>query len=153
LIISHSNKEFTILISEYLLNQMYRIARSHLPNEFGGILIGVKYSDFWHITDFEVPTKYTHSKTGFTRNADNLNSYLKDIYQKSNGTIEYLGEWHTHPFGSTMYSANDFNSMSEIAKEESTKNGTPILAILSIHRVKNQYKFYCYQDNRLIELI
>ena len=132
---------------------MFIIARSHLPNEFGGILVGVKYNNFWHITDFEVPTKYALSKTGFIRNADNLNAYLKDIYQKSNGKIEYLGEWHTHPFGSTTYSANDFNSMSEIAKEENTKNETPVLAILSIQRRKNNYKFYRYQNNRLIELI
>jgi integrative and conjugative element protein (TIGR02256 family) len=132
---------------------MYIIARSHLPNEFGGIFVGIKYNNFWHITDFEIPTKYTHSKTGFTRNADNLNSYLKDIYQKSNGKIEYLGEWHSHPFGSTMYSTNDFNSMSEIAKEENTKNRTPILAILSISHKKNQCKFYHYQGNCLIELI
>ncbi|MDL2239151.1 Mov34/MPN/PAD-1 family protein [Bacteroidales bacterium OttesenSCG-928-K03] len=135
-----------------MLNQMVIISHSYLPNEFGGIFAGIKYDNLWHITDFEIPIIYSHSNLKFTRDAEYLNDYLEEIYQKSNGKIEYLGEWHTHPFGSTKYSTDDLNSMSEIAKEINTKNETPILAIINVSYKKFYYKFYQYQNNNLIEL-
>lgn len=132
---------------------MYKIARTHLPNEFGGILMGYRGEDNDIIIDFDIPELFVQSKTGFTRFADNLNKNIANSYDISKGIIEYLGEWHTHPFSNPGYSTNDLNSMREISEDEKTKNSTPILIILGLNETTYEHNVYQYCSNNLLMFI
>ena len=143
-------EEHSVILPSYLIKNMYEVAKPHLPFEFGGILTGVKGKDQDLIIDFEVPTKYQQTNTGFTRHPDNLNEYLKDIYIQSNARIEYIGEWHTHPNATPDFSFKDFKSIDEIAKDRNSKTFSPLLIILGMNKKSFRYNLYKYHDSELI---
>lgn len=154
LITKHYNEEihYSVLFPTQILMQMFEVARPHLPLEFGGILTAIKGERQDIIIDFKVPTKYEQTTTGFTRHVDDLNVYLGDIYSHSDGKIEYIGEWHTHPYSTPDFSPKDFKSMDEIAKDENSKNNSPLLIILGMKKTTFTYKIYKYHNGELILL-
>ena len=44
--------------------------------------------------------------------------------------LQYVGEWHSHPNGSTQYSSTDLAAMIDIEKEVAIEN--PLLLIVSV---------------------
>ena len=64
--------------------------------------------------------------------------------------LRYLGEWHSHPNGSTKYSSTDLATMVEIEKEVSIEN--PVLLIVGVRSDGvSAHTFYCYKNNKLLE--
>ncbi len=62
----------------------------------------------------------------------------------------YIGEWHSHPNGSSMYSQTDLKAMIKIANCETVMIENPILLILSV--TKNQlqdFSIYLYDNKEL----
>lgn len=152
MIIKHHipDKNPIVLISYGLLEQMYHLCMSEYPNEFGGILSGIRLNDVWTIVDFQEPKKYQNSSNGFTREASSLNIYLESAFNESKGQIEYLGEWHSHPDGSTKYSDNDKRSMLEIAEDINIKNDFPLLLIVGNSKRNFKYSlFQCIEGNMI----
>jgi len=141
-----------VLLPRYLLESIFRIASQHYPVEFGGIFTGYKLDNLLSIVDFEVPNKFQSTGTKFTREADDLNKYLQDIYEVSLGKIEYLGEWHSHPAGSTQFSSKDLQSIGEIAFKSETKNKNPLLLIIGLGQKKHISTFYQFIEGNLIKL-
>ena len=152
MIIEHTieNVEAKVLISNQLLERMYEFASEYYPDEFGGILSGFREGNRIVVVDFETPSKIESNGNKFVRHADNLNVYLSDIYQVSEGILEYIGEWHSHPGSSAQYSSNDKQSMIQISKDKKVKINNPIMVILSIVQRANSYKLYMVQDDRIV---
>lgn len=64
--------------------------------------------------------------------------------------LQYVGEWHSHPNGSTQYSSTDLAAMIDIEKEVVIEN--PLLLIVSVRsNGLSAHKFYCYMNNQLLE--
>jgi len=148
----HNEKDKNVWISEHLLNQMYLLSMRHYPNEFGGILVGVQNDNDVIISDFEVPNKFDNNKNQFTRHASKLNKYLHESYSKSNGKLEYLGEWHTHPNTNPNFSRNDEESMKELAEDPKVKTNHPALIILGVSKKNYDYKLYICFEGKLKHL-
>lgn len=137
-----------VLMSAELLEQIYRSSMTEYPNEFGGILAGIRLGNIWTIVDFQEPTKYQNSSVSFTRDASSLNVYLQKVFEESTGQIEYLGEWHSHPDGSTKWSNNDRVSMIEIAEDVNIKVENPLLLVIGNSKRNFSYSlFQCIQGN------
>ena len=153
MIISCFNSElnFKVLFSDALLEKMIRLGKMYFPKEFGGILTGIKSDEHWIILDIEIPVKFESKKNGFVRHPDFLNDYLQESFVMSNSKIEYLGEWHTHPNGSTQFSSQDLTSMKEIAENPDAKNGTPLLIIIGLG-IDIQYHLYSFKSEYLFKL-
>lgn len=154
MIIKHYNStgEHSILLPDYILKSIYDVAKPHLPCEFGGILTGYRNANQEIIIDFEVPTMFKHTTTGFTRHPGNLNKYLKEVYAQSNGNIKYIGEWHTHPYSLPDFSPKDYKSLDEIAKDKNSKTESPFLLILGMNKKTFSYNLYKYFNGQLILL-
>lgn len=154
MIIKHSDKEarIRVFISAHILKSIYVISKKHLPNEFGGIFTGFNNENDFVIVDFELPSEFKQTKVSFTREGDSLNSYLSEIHSQSEGSIVYLGEWHTHPYGTARYSNNDYKSMVEIARATEVKIPNPILIVFSIDDDSFDYQIYCIIKDKLIIL-
>ena len=154
MIISYTNPidQSVVLLPQSLLNALFAVVKQHYPLEFGGIFTGCKFNNIYLIVDFAIPESFKSTGSNFTRETEDLNKYLKDIYDVSNGKIEYLGEWHSHPDGSTQFSAKDQQSMREIAEEAETKNEYPLLFIIGISQNNNAAEMYRYIKNDLIRL-
>jgi len=142
---------FKLIIETSILDDIYIQAREHYPNEFGGILIG-SYSacgKVAKITEICAPTKYLNSRVLFKRFVDNLNKRLSYLFKISNGKIIYLGEWHSHPNGSSSYSSTDLNSISEIAKDPNVQISSPLMIIASIYKNTIRETAYIYHNDKI----
>ena len=103
------------------------------------------------ITDTLLPKFFDGSPTLFKRSLKGLYQSLEKFYNKEPKKY-YVGEWHTHPNGSTMYSQTDLNAMMEIESCETVNIKNPILLILSINKTKmRDYTFYLFENKKLLK--
>ncbi len=68
--------------------------------ESGGVLIGKVKTDYSEIqiVDITEPTIYDKSgKYYFVRNKEHSQKLINEYWGKSDGILNYIGEWHTHP--------------------------------------------------------
>lgn len=140
-----------LIIEEELLNKIGNIGFKHFPNEFGGFLTGKYSSDFkkLYIENYILPKKYKGFPAFFERSIDGIIDSFKKLFDQKKQY--YIGEWHTHPNGSTMFSQTDLNAMIQIAECETVQIKNPILLILSVSKQNlNGYTFYFYENNNLI---
>lgn len=145
-----SYKKVKLTIKKSLLNKLIESGQSYYPNEFGGFLLGYYSEDFksLHICDFLIPKKYKSSPTTFERSNEGIIKEFTHVFKEKG--LYYVGEWHTHPDGTAIFSATDLETMIEIAKCEAVKIENPILLIISIDQEKLfNYNFYFYKDKNL----
>lgn len=148
----NKHKELELTIEDELIKKMSLIAINHYPNEYGGFLVGYYSSSrkSLTITDFIQPTEYKSHQFIFERSTEGIEMKLNDFFNCENRQY-YVGEWHTHPNGSTNYSSTDLNAMTNIANSDSIRITNPILLIISISGEKmNQFDFYLYDNKKLL---
>ncbi|MCT7630951.1 Mov34/MPN/PAD-1 family protein [Aliarcobacter butzleri] len=98
--IKFNPKSFIVSFDKRLLDELlsYRQIRD-CDKETGGVLMGELYphSNRIQITHILVCKHTTNSRYGLELNVACLQKQMNKIWEDSNGTITYLGDWHTHP--------------------------------------------------------
>ena len=98
--IKFTSKSLIINIDGKLVNELlsYR-QKKDSDSETGGVLMGELYpnSNRIQITHILVCKHTTNSRYGLELNVECLQKQMNEIWEKSKGTITYLGDWHTHP--------------------------------------------------------
>ena len=100
------------------------------------------------VTDYILPKKYKSSNTGFERSVEGIECLFEVLFNELG--LYYVGEWHSHPNESAVYSETDLKAMINSVSCATVQVTNPILLILSINRneiIDN--KFYYYEDCRL----
>lgn len=141
-----------LLVSDEILNQVKDISTLYYPRETGGVLVGSYRSDNRTIFIKVIiqPDIIESTSQCFVRNSEYINKKIEELYKETNGEAVYIGEWHSHPDGTTNYSSTDLNAMKEIANNINTRNKTPLMLIQSINPKKNNFEFYLYKENKLL---
>lgn len=145
-------KNVELIISEALLEKLSKYGIKQFPDEFGGFLLGYYSSDFktLTITDTILPKKYQGTPSLFQRSIQGIEASFEDYYQKEPSQY-YIGEWHTHPNGSTRYSQTDMQAMINIATCKTVHITNPVLLIMSINKSSiNSFQFYLYENKKLV---
>lgn len=140
-----------LFIEESILNEMGNLGILHYPNEFGGFLIGKYSSDLKTllIENYILPIKYNGFPYSFERSIEGIRVAFKNLFSKKK--LYYIGEWHTHPGGSTRYSHTDLIAMIKTVECETVKIVNPVLLILAVNKQKmTDYTFYFYENKKLI---
>lgn len=143
-------KNVSLMIEDSLLERLTKIALQNYPNESGGFLVGYYSHDFMtlHITDFVLPQQQENSSFTFQRSIVGIKEIFNGLFAIKK--YYYIGEWHSHPNGSSMYSQMDLKAMIEIANCETVNIKNPILLILSVSKNKLQdFSFYIYDKKGL----
>ena len=141
-----------LIITEKLLTQFGEYGKKHYPNEYGGFLIGYYSADLkkLYISGFVLPKKYKGIPTLFERSVHGIKEIFEKIF--SNTKQYYIGEWHTHPNGLTMYSQTDLQAMITIEECKTVKIKNPILLIISVdNNGLLDIKLYLYDNGGLTE--
>ncbi len=140
-----------LFIEEDLLIELGQIGIKHFPNEFGGFLIGQYSDDLRAVTvnNYLLPSSYKGFPFSFVRYIDGLVTIFKKIFLEQKQY--YIGEWHTHPNGTTAYSQTDLNAMIKTVECDTVQIKNPILLILSINEKDlKDYTFYIYDNKKLL---
>ena len=138
-----------IVIDACLMNELLAQAECDIPNETGGMLAGY-YSEDRHTVYVKMaitPLEKTSSRCSFERKIAGMEGVWADLKKEG---LRYVGEWHSHPEGSTKYSETDLSSMMAIEKEVSIEN--PILLIVAARKAaSSSHQFYCYKGTELLK--
>ena len=144
-----ASDDLYIEIKASVFNQIKLQAEGEYPNENGGMLAG-RYSADRHTVYIEkvvVPVEELTGRTTFMRKTNGLEKVWEQLSQEG---LRYVGEWHSHPNGSTQYSGSDLAAMIDIEKEVAIEN--PILMIVGVRGCRlSALTFYCYKNNKLLE--
>lgn len=144
-----ASDDLYIEIKASVFNKIKLQAEGEYPNENGGMLAG-RYSVDRHTVYIEkvvVPVEKLTGRTTFMRNTNGLENVWKQLAKEG---LRYVGEWHSHPNGSTQYSGTDLAAMIDIEKEIAIEN--PILLIVDVRNDGlSAHTFYCYKNNKLLE--
>lgn len=119
----------------FLLSQVIKVwqteARKFCIKETGGILIG-----YWDKLDNIVITHATgpgpnaeHSYNHFAPDHHYCQQILETVFEQSGGELTYIGDWHTHPWGSVLPSRRDRRTAAEVASDIDFKCSRPLIAI------------------------
>lgn len=111
--IKFNSKFLNIELDHNLVNELLSYQQTH-DNDFenGGILMGELYpkSNRIKITHILVCEHSKNSKYELELNIKCLQKQMDKIWDKSNGTITYLGDWHTHPESNPKPSYIDYKT-------------------------------------------
>ena len=88
--------------------------------ESGGILLGFRRGRHTHVSDVTVPTKRDlRRRMAFFRHATDHQRVATRRWKESGETMDYVGEWHTHPEDDPFPSGVDLQHWREIASAAS----------------------------------
>jgi len=93
-------KSLEVVIDQLLRKKLLSYKQTNEDSlETGGVLMGEIYpkSNKIKITHILVGEHTSSSKYGVELNVKYLQKKIDEIWQRSYGTITYLGDWHTHP--------------------------------------------------------
>ncbi|WP_443897880.1 Mov34/MPN/PAD-1 family protein [Paraprevotella clara] len=96
-----ASNDLYIEIPTVVFNQIKLQAEGEYPNENGGMLAG-RYSTDRHTVYIEkvvVPVEKLTGRTKFMRITKGLENVWEQLAKEG---LQYVGEWHSHPNGSTQ---------------------------------------------------
>ncbi len=97
---SFEGRGWTISIDQGLIQRINSIRNEHLPNETGGVLVGIvdKPAKCIQLVDAApAPPDSKSTLNSFERGMSDVKEYLEDVYNRTQTQVRYLGEWHSHP--------------------------------------------------------
>lgn len=117
-------------IDDSVLSMMANQRRDRLQNETGGVLIGAV--DGYHRRVYVVdmipsPPDSQERRTSYIRGVAGLRERVEAIAQATEGRLNYLGEWHSHPDGYATCPSKDDGNVFEWLKETRAVDGLPTL--------------------------
>lgn len=126
----------SIYLSDELLRTLISYSQKTTVNycEYGGIVLGrVTDNGEVYLDIASEPSMFDISRTlSFLRKMSPAQRIVNRIWRQSNGKINYLGEWHTHPFGSNTPSQGDIDMITKAYKNSSVNFGFVVMVIIDI---------------------
>jgi integrative and conjugative element protein (TIGR02256 family) len=109
-----------IHISEELYN-LWRTSRqlNNSANEAFGVLIGSQVTvadEFWLEAGTQPQRSDLATRTSFSLRSPHHQTMVDSFYNSSNGTLGYVGTWHTHPEPTPVPSSVDITDWHECTK-------------------------------------
>lgn len=125
---------WTLILDNWLLNRIAELRQSKLPNETGGVLVGVH--DLQHRVIYVVdtvpsPPDSEEWPTLYIRGSQGLLDRVKDLSNRSGNQLEYVGVWHSHPNGCSTFPSSDDMQVFVWLTERLAMGGYPALMAIA----------------------
>lgn len=143
----------TLSLTPAGLSDLLTEAWAHWPNETGGVLLG-RHSgrgDHSAVVRHVVGPgpNARHDRYGFEPDTEWQAAQVADLWTVD-PTLEYLGDWHTHPGGTTRFSELDQAAARTIASAPMAQQPRPLMLVASLQRdVSNRLAAAVLLDGRL----
>jgi integrative and conjugative element protein (TIGR02256 family) len=107
-----------ILIPRTLISEIEgQVSKGRSSHEAGGIILGLRKGDAIQITKVTTPFPWDKATSmRFERSAFGHRMTALRAWKASQGTVDWVGEWHTHPFGSSNPSYTDRSTWRNLAR-------------------------------------
>lgn len=128
---------WTLILDDWLLQELSRLRSGKLPNETGGVLIGsydLPNKIVYVIDTIHSPPDSEEWPTLYIRGSEGLRESVAAIGEMTVGQLEYIGEWHSHPDQcSCLPSDEDFKVFSWMTDRMSAAGLPALMAIIGEH--------------------
>ena len=101
-VVRKTTNDWTIVTDNAVVDTLSSLRQCNLPNETGGVLLGSFDMErrIVYIADaLPSPPDSEEWPTSYIRGCEGLSEKIKELDEKVDGMIEYVGEWHSHPDG------------------------------------------------------
>ncbi|MBD3647802.1 MAG: Mov34/MPN/PAD-1 family protein [Pseudomonadales bacterium] len=127
-----TSKNSLLWLPTSVCDEMVASADSWTPNETGGVLMGYRANADVVVTKMiGAGPNAVHRRRAFYPDQKFQLTEIARIYHESSGSETYLGDWHTHPTGTTALSLQDKRTLTRVGVTPSSKNSAPIMIILA----------------------
>lgn len=107
----------TIWLSKQVAQVMHREGRRWAPLETGGLLLGWRDGGDRIVAGLIGPgDKAVHAGHAFEPDHEFQIEELARVFARTNGDLDYLGDWHTHPAGHVEMSRRDRRTLRAIGR-------------------------------------
>lgn len=117
---THLLGDWSVLIDDHVIREIRETREKRLPNETGGILLGNfdTKRKIIYVCDFlSAPPDSEEGSQSFVRGKQGLVESMQDISAKTMDRVRYVGEWHSHPKGSSSaQSGQDILALAELTR-------------------------------------
>ena len=93
---------WTVVIDQWLIDHLQQLRSERLPNETGGVLIGMydlPRKTVYVVDTIHSPADSKEKPTLYIRGCEGLEERVAAISAETAEELEYIGEWHSHPDG------------------------------------------------------
>jgi proteasome lid subunit RPN8/RPN11 len=126
--------EWKVFLDGHLEQQLDQLRRKDLPNETGGILIGmtdVERRTIHIVAGLPVPADSDCYPCCFIRGSKGLRTEWERIRTVTQNELDYVGEWHSHPDGATIAPSSDDKKVMKWVREHMGAEGGPGLVLIA----------------------
>jgi integrative and conjugative element protein (TIGR02256 family) len=122
------------LITDRLFLSTVRAERQRkLPHETGGVLLGswdLQRGIVYVVAMISSPDDSDECPTSYIRGCRGLESAVSDVMARTDGQLQYLGEWHSHPDGHSAEPSDDDCKLFDWVREYTTQDGYPPVMLI-----------------------
>lgn len=127
----------TLALTHAGLSDLLTEAWARWPNETGGVLLGRPSDRADHgavVLHVVGPgPNARHDRYGFEPDAEWQAAQVADLWA-ADPTLEYLGDWHTHPGGTTRFSELDQAAARTIASAPMARQPRPLMLVAALQK-------------------
>ena len=125
--------EWRLVADEALLNLVGRLRQERLPNETGGVLVGsidTQRRVVYVAIALPSPSDSEERPASYIRGTRGLAEQVTKMSAITQGEIEYVGEWHSHPDGSGVALSDDDKKALHCIAELREPDGRPAVFLI-----------------------
>jgi len=151
--IKFSNSTSKLYITGTVIEKFQRYEQKKDCNESGGILIGYTTKRCDYIRKITVPNKFdSQGLTFFIRSKKSAQKRINRYWKISEGSLIYLGEWHTHNEMNPKPSVVDIKMIKKVLNNTDMEIDFVYLIIVGVNNTFWVGKFTKNGTERLQEL-
>ena len=125
--------DWTIVTDNAVIDNLSSLRQSKLPNETGGVLLGsfdMERRIVYLVDALPSPPDSEEWPTLYIRGCEGLSEKIKELNEKVDGMIEYVGEWHSHPDGAGTTPSEDDRKVFAWLDELRQADGYPATMVI-----------------------
>ncbi len=137
-----------LLIEDSALSSIISNAFPKNGKENGGFLVGkYRWGNVALVLKEMRPARINSTSISYIRFTEGMNNVWDTLYEEE-GFI-YLGEWHSHPRGSSQYSSTDLRTMIELQNDLQMNIKFPLFLIIGGSEISHTIAIYTISKNKI----
>ncbi|QEE15276.1 Mov34/MPN/PAD-1 family protein [Promethearchaeum syntrophicum] len=136
-------KRKKLQFSTEIIHQLFAEIKNERVENCGALIGKQIDSTLFRVTNYVKDDKpIFQSRFNIQRNTNNLYHLINEIVKKKEEEVDYIGEWHSHPNSSCIYSQIDFLTMNMMINDpDYSFLNEIILFIVGKNRCMNAFLF------------